>query len=101
MSPAELTLLIGTPAVVVVCIARCGAYRKQGHTGPVNPAGLRPTDWRYRVDQRGHLHVTITDYGLTQRRSRSYKFAPGTPDSAVPMEARYAVRKARRDANWR
>lgn len=100
MSTAELTLLIGTPVAIVVCISRYITYRKQGHTGPVNPAGLRPTNWNYRVDQRGHLHVTINDYGLTQRRSRSYTFAPGTPDSAIPMEARYAVRKARREANW-
>jgi hypothetical protein len=77
MSPAELTLLIGTPVMVVVCIARYGAYRKQGHTGPVNPAGLRPTNWRYRVDQCGHLHVTITDYGLTQRRSPLLHVRPG------------------------
>ena len=96
-------LIVLFVAVVVVgtiaALVQDRRHRAKG-LGPMNPAGLRPTNWRYRTDQRGNLHVTITDYGLTQRRSRSYTFAPGTPDSAIPMEALQAVRKARR-AGWR
>ncbi len=50
-----------------------------------SPASRLPTDWRYRVDQRGHLHVTIIDYGLSQRPHPDYR------EPCVGRNAAYTV----------
>jgi hypothetical protein len=98
----ELGIAFGIVVVVgvIVALAKQTKYRAEGHTDDMNPSGLRPHNWRSRTDGKGNLTVTITDYGLTQRKSRTYKIAAGTPQTAVPMEARQAAQKARK-AGWK